>query len=1041
MATTIEYFEIWMKYRNKYNNNEDYNDRVLLLMQIGSFYELYEYDPEQCNDEQQKCSSHRPGVVFNQRMGSALAVADVIDLKIKQWYKEKPYSIHNPYKGGFPCVAYERKRPYLTREGFIIIRVDQYNENGVIKRKVVEEETPGTAINDIEPSILSNNIASIYILHQTGTSNRKMVVTCGVSTVDIITGTNIVSEMYSQQDDSLYAVREINRMLLALKPKEILLTISCVPEARRKSYANFLLDNLPLDGNKINVIWNWDNIDTELTKLSYQQSFFDKIFYRNHSSTNNPDSSSIAASSTVASAASSSSSDMLEYLGLDELEFARLSYILLLQYCFSINSKIVEKLQKPIINWLDQDKHLILTNNALQQLDVTHGEYRYSRRAKIGSLFDVINYTSTRLGHRMLYQRLVNPITDVVLLNESYNQIHECLQPEEKPIVDELDKLLRGIPDISRLQRLLDLQIIKPPEMAKLYQGYLQTIDVYMFIYNSQNEYLKKLLVSSQHIGNFNSFFQYIYSVLIVENDKNLNMLENSTIVQENGKNLLRISGGRHPFRRGLNTSLDNIYDTINTSRQYLEQICQHLNTILARSKGKLLSIEETSDYTNEGLLTTQAKASALIKAQESGQVNYEICGVLSLHSVTKNNKAVTSPIIEHLCGNLIKLQLDYEQQLYATYQYVIEQISIHFTFGLPIARMIASVDFIKSGARLALKHKYYMPTIEGDGSKSFLHVRELRHPIVEVNIPVPYVANDISLSHKQNGYLLYGANSTGKSTLTKSIGLMLILAQAGYYVPGHLVYYPFSRIITRLSGHDDLLKNKSSFMIEMDELAIILRYSDSRTLVLGDELCRGTETSSGTALTVTCLEELISRNSMFVFSTHMHHLVHIPEVKNMSDKLYIGHLDIGYDVVSGDLRITRKLCNGAGNTAYGIEIAKSLGIEANIIQRSTELRQKLFEQEELLPTQTSKYNSSLYIDSCAMCGSKKNLHSHHIQPQKSADSQGFINNMHKNIRSNLLVLCVACHQRVHQEGISFRVDQLPSGYQIRPEIEAGTSK
>ena len=1073
MTTTLEYFDLWAKYRDKYNNNESYNEKIILLMQIGSFYEIYEYDPEQCPDDQHRCSTHRPGVVYRQRMGSALAVSNIIDLVVKQWHKNKPHSIHNPYKGGFPCVAYERKLPYLSREGFIVIRADQYKENGVIKRKVVEEETPGTSMNEGDIGLASNtnNVLSIYIMHQKGVSSRNMVITCGVSSVDVITGMGMVSEMYSQNDDTLYAMREINRVILSLRPKEIIINLVHVPPARQKTYGEFLTEQLCLDQIS-NIIWHWDEIDPEIQKINYQQSFLSKIFGSRLQqenklipSTNDVDNIMGNLGNSNSSSSSSSSvyvapingeeynNHILEFLKLDQLEFARMSYILLLQYCYAINERIVDKLQVPNVNWLDQDKHLILTNNALQQIDIVAGEYRYSRGNKVGPLFDVVNFTSTRLGHRMLYQRLVNPITDVNLLNESYSQIQELMAPPSyfidgslvgspggKPLVDELERHLRGMPDISRFQRLLDLQIIKPPEFARLYQGYLQVIDIYMFILNCPAQYLKKLLIEGSQIANFNSFFQYIHSVFIMEYepDENgdrptpLNLLESATMGTDVISSRVWMTCSRNPFRLGVNHTLDSIQSTIEGSRQHLLKICQHLNSFLTRSRGKLLSIDDNTCYNENGLITTAAKANTISKSQ----IDTQLCGVIQIIPANKNGKAITSSIIEQLCNNLSQLQTQYETQLYLTYSHIITHLSSTFNFGLSVARMVASVDFVKSGARLALKYKYHVPVIEGDGSKSFIHIKHLRHPIVEQNIPTPYVPNDISLCDTQLGYLLYGANSTGKSTLTKSVGLALILAQAGYYVPGHMSYYPFSRIITRLSGNDDLLHNKSSFVIEMDELSIILQYADSRTLVLGDELCRGTETTSGTAITVATLEELVRRQSRFIFSTHMHSLVHIPEIKSIGSLLCVCHLDINYDNDRGELIITRHLQSGPGNGAYGIEIAKGLGINRTIIDRSIELRHRLFDQGGLLSTQTSKYNSKLYVNSCAMCDSRKNLHSHHIQPQKIADAQGFIQHMHKNNQSNLLVLCAACHQRVHQEGITFRIEQTVSGYRVQQNTD-----
>jgi len=1058
MAVTLEYFDIWREYNKKYGDN------VVVLIEIGKFYEVMEYDPQQCSCADYRTSPHRPDTVYNEKMGCAVAVGKAIYLEIKKHSGNKPYSITNPDWGGFPSPSYERKRQMILRHGFVIVRVDQIKEGTkVVGRKVVEVASPGTEIQEIDIGVnnYTNNVVSIYILHQSGTKTRAMSITCGVASLDVSTGVNIVSEMYSDKDDVMQAVLEINRFLLALRPKEIILNIVYLPEDKREDYKLLLFKRLNLDICP-NVIWQWDQVPEAYNKLDYHKSFYGKLFGSNSSTTVQQIDSSISSSSSSSGNSSNIStnitasiaatidngfnSNIISQLGLGMLELGRISHILLLQYCHAHNEKTIECLQLPTINWLDQDHHLILSNNCLQQLDIVNDKnYRYrSKQQNKTNLFDVVNFTSTRLGHRMLYNRLVNPLTDVIELNKNYAQIQELLasvSPGRKPLLDELDRALKGLPDIVRYQRLVNLQIIKPKELVTLHEGYTKVINVYMLIYGSQSTNLKQLLLDNDNIGNFNNYFQYMHRTFNSSNDelsgRCLSKLADCSVVVDKQSKYTTLFCPSVPFNKGIFQQLDGIQNSIEQYKVQLVNISEHLNQHLTSKRGKPLSMDD-GQYNEMGFITTPAKAKGLVS--KSNIINQQLCGHITEHSTTKSRKVITSVVIEQICSALHKAQVQMGIECYNCYLQIVKEMGTIFTFGTAVGKMIAQLDFIKSGAKVALEYNYHSPTISGNGDNSYCTIKELRHPVVERIIQSAYIPNNVSLGNNQehNGYLLYGANSTGKSTLSKAIALVIILAQAGYYVPGHMVYYPYNRIMTRLSGNDDIAKGMSSYMIEMDELRSILRQTDDKTLVLGDEICRGTETLSGTAITIASLESLVSRKCSFVFSTHMHHLVNNVHIKKLRQRMYICHLDISYDDRTGDLIINRRLKPGAGSTAYGVEVAKSLQVDKDIISRASQIRQELkgqfngqSEEQTILSTKSSRYNDKLYVDSCCICGGNQQLHTHHLQPQKMADGQGFIQHMHKNTRSNLMVLCSACHIKVHQQGISFKVVETVSGYQI----------
>ena len=157
-------------------------------------------------------------------------------------------------------------------------------------------------------------------------------------------------------------------------------------------------------------------------------------------------------------------------------------------------------------------------------------------------------------------------------------------------------------------------------------------------------------------------------------------------------------------------------------------------------------------------------------------------------------------------------------------------------------------------------------------------------------------MTNDIILGNKTDGILLFGTNACGKSTFMKAMGLNIVLAQSGLYVAADsFEYTPYKQIFTRILNNDNIFRSQSSFAVEIEELRGILKRACSNSLILGDELCSGTETKSALSIVSTGLYELSQRKSSFIFTSHLHQLNDIDVVKNL-DNLDIYHLKIKYE-------------------------------------------------------------------------------------------------------------------------------------------------
>ncbi len=387
----------------------------------------------------------------------------------------------------------------------------------------------------------------------------------------------------------------------------------------------------------------------------------------------------------------------------------------------------------------------------------------------------------------------------------------------------------------------------------------------------------------------------------------------------------------------------------------------------------------------------------------------------------------ISSDIIAHLCNEVDSSRAELRKLLYSEYMLLVKDMASKYHFDTGLWESIMLTDFAKSQARTATKYGYHRPQLLSiNDENSHIHISNLRHPIIERLIDMPYVTNDVGIGQTNEnnwaqGILLFGINDTGKSSLIKAVALNVIMAQAGCYTAGQVVLRPYKRLITRLSGHDNIFSGESSGIIELTELRTILRNSDKNTLVLGDELCRGTEIPSSTGFTVAAIEHLIKVRASFLFATHMHHVVNIPAIKGIaSNILRIAHLKVHYDEKSGLLLHNRKLAEGAGDTLYGLEVAKSLHFKSDFLDRVGEIRRYIIGQSDnILTTKTSRYNKEVYMEKCSRCSSTENLHTHHILPQKDANTQGLIEHVHKDIKGNLVVLCDKCHAKVHKDDMN----------------------
>jgi DNA mismatch repair protein MutS len=341
---------------------------------------------------------------------------------------------------------------------------------------------------------------------------------------------------------------------------------------------------------------------------------------------------------------------------------------------------------------------------------------------------------------------------------------------------------------------------------------------------------------------------------------------------------------------------------------------------------------------------------------------------------------------------------------------------------------VVSFVDYLKTGAKTAKLYNYFRPTFV-DGIKcGYIKCKNLRHPIVERIIEHEYVPHDIELGGDLKGMLIYGLNSAGKSILMKAVGLSIIMAQAGFYVPAEkFEYSPYKSLFTRITGNDNLFRGLSSFGLEMTELEAIMKRANNYTLVIGDEVCRGTEHISGNCIVAGSLIRLSERNASFIFATHLHELIKLRRIKNASN-IAAYHLSVEHDKNTNTLIYDRLLKEGSGDSIYGITAMSHVVNDKEFVDLVLSFKNELLQSHNtVIPVKKSRYNSEVLVYKCQVCGKRdldaemSALQTHHINFQKDCEN-GFSKekpHIKMNSKANLAVVCETCHNNIHNNKLS----------------------
>jgi len=674
---------------------------------------------------------------------------------------------------------------------------------------------------------------------------------------------------------------------------------------------------------------------------------------------------------------------LAQFLDVERHPFVRKSLAALLSFVKDHNASFLTALPHHAM-W-SADTACLLGNAALHQLGLIPRETNHE-----SLLHWIEKGVTTTMGRRLLTERCMKPTADVAVLEDRQERC--ALLRVDVKRRDAFVAELKGVYDLPRLFRRFQLGSAGTADLVPLARSY---------------ERIGKVLALAD--GTATALKDHV-AALLARWDVD-RVIASHAVVSD------KIAvGTTHPWRRGIHRDLDAWEDQWVLLYKDMMTTKRDWDELLGDTDAVQWSLKDDAPFT----FTTTAKRGRTIATRYSTVV-LEARG-------SSSTVVLRSPAI--VAANAAALIVRTAWRRRAVDLWSAEWTAwceTHTATGLlaDLVEVVATTDVDCGLAAVADLYGYVRPTYlpyddkEGGG----VEIVGLRHPIVErVHTTAPYVSHSLSFGRfasdakgdRDNkaqtpcGLLLYGVNAAGKSSLGKALGLSVLMAQLGMPVPAtSMRLVPYTGVFTRILGNDNLWAGMSSFVVEMTELRTILNYADHRSLVIGDELCAGTETDSAVALVSAGIQVLERRGVHFLFATHLHEL---GDAKETTTKTRAYHLSV--KAVGSSLQYDRLLKEGSGSAMYGLEVCRGLDMDAEFLALAFHIRKTRCGEPGGKP---SRYNALVTVSSCSLCGSTDGLETHHIVPQATSVAGLIGPGVSKNVVTNLAVLCVSCHDKHHR--------------------------
>ena len=543
---------------------------------------------------------------------------------------------------------------------------------------------------------------------------------------------------------------------------------------------------------------------------------------------------------------------------------------------------VIEKKQD---NYLKMDVHTKRNLELTESLRLKERQY---------SLLWLMDNTKTAMGGRKLKQWIENPIIDKDILNQRYDIIDKLLN--EFLLSDELRKYLYEVYDLERLCGRISLGNANARDLVQLKNS--------LSVLPNIKEILTKI-----------NFYKQIETL-----DSLYELLNNSL----NETPPVGLKEG-YLIKDGYNSELEELKSLRSGGKDFISKFELEEKE---RTGIKNLKIGFNKVF---GYFIEVSKSNLNLITPEMGYIRKQTIA---------NGERFITPLLKEKEDLILTSEEKIIELEYNLFIEIRDKVKEYIPNLQEISKVISEIDVIQSFAFISEKYNYVRPILN---NKHEIKVIDSRHPVVEKVIKDSYVENDIIMDKNTNILLITGPNMAGKSTYMRQLGIITIMAQIGCFVPAKEANLPiFDKIFTRIGASDDLVSGESTFMVEMIEASNAIKNATENSLILFDELGRGTATFDGMSLAQAILEYIHDHiGCKTLFSTHYHELTDLE--KNLK-KLKNKH--VSAEEKDGNIIFLHKVKDGSVDKSYGINVAKLAGLPNEVITRADDIL-KIYENKE----------------------------------------------------------------------------------------------
>jgi len=745
---------------------------------------------------------------------------------------------------GVPYHAADSYLAKLLKHGYKVAICEQVEDpklaRGVVKRDVVKILTPGTAVEfDLEAGKESNYIAGLYLKGEDW----------GLAVIDLASG-----QMRTYQDSR--GNRHLVDELFRISPKEI------VVPSEEEAGVDKLFNKQAISSILISPIEDW--------AFDFSQA---KNFLLTHFQVKS-----------------------LAGFDLDDKEMAVSAAGALLYYLKKVRKDSLALVHK--VSFVHSADHMVLDAVSIKNLEFVRNLRDGSSR---GSLLDVIDFTVTSMGGRLLRSCLLQPLLDCSRIKERADAVAEF----HKYTIErhELREYLKEIFDLERLAGRISLGVAHPKDLLSLKKSLFPLPQIQPLL----------SAFSSKRIKEIHQEW---------DNGQDVVDLIDRAIKEEPA--FLLTEGGI--IKEGYNQELDELRKISHSGKSFIAQM-------------------EKKERERTGISSLKIRYNKVFGYFiEVTKPNLSLVSPEYIRKQTLvNSERFITPELKEYEEKVLKAEEKIAELEYKLYLEVREKIAQEIVRLQKIAANIANLDVLSCLAELASQRNYSRPEVDA-GDR--IRIVEGRHPIIEKTQDEPFIPNDTYTDREDDQILIVtGPNMGGKSTYLRQVALICILAQMGSFVPAKEASIGVvDRIFTRIGAMDFLSMGQSTFMVEMLETANILNNATSRSLILLDEIGRGTSTFDGLSIAWAVAEYLHEREEArpkTLFATHYHELTELALTMRRIKNYHVSVKEWKDDII-----FLRKIASGPSDQSYGIHVAKLAGIPRSVVERAKEVLFNLEKKE-----------------------------------------------------------------------------------------------